>query len=81
MKGYAVVMIHTGDMSHLLRDAQFDTVRQIIGEAGLKTHYVPGEHDLTVDDDSGAARHRRYAAGSPSDTEQDRLSCRAPEAL
>ena len=46
-------MIHTGDVSHLSKDGQFDTAAQIIGGAGLETHYVPGEHDVLVDDGRG----------------------------
>ena len=53
MKGNAAMMIHTGDVSHLSKPAQFDTAEQIIGEAGLDTHYVPGEHDVLVDDGHG----------------------------
>ena len=52
-KGGAALMIHTGDVSHLSRDAQFDTAEQIIGAAKLDTHYVPGEHDVLVDDGRG----------------------------
>jgi hypothetical protein len=39
-------MIHTGDISHLSRAAQFDDADKIIGEARLDVHYVPGEHDF-----------------------------------
>ncbi|HTW27652.1 MAG TPA: metallophosphoesterase [Acetobacteraceae bacterium] len=46
----AALMIHTGDVSHLSRDAQFDTAAEIIRGARLDTHYVPGEHDVLQDD-------------------------------
>ncbi len=39
-------MIHTGDVSHLAKPEQFDTAEQIIKEANLDVHYVPGEHDV-----------------------------------
>ncbi|WP_244816186.1 metallophosphoesterase [Caballeronia sp. Lep1P3] len=42
-------MIHTGDITHLSKPAQFDTATQIIGNAGMQVHYVPGEHDVLVD--------------------------------
>lgn len=42
-------MIHTGDITHLSTPAQFDTATQIIGNAGMPVHYVPGEHDVLVD--------------------------------
>ena len=59
----ARLLIHTGDVSHLSHDAQFDTAAQIIGEAGLETHYVPGEHDVLVDD--GKNFFARFASGAP----------------
>jgi 3',5'-cyclic AMP phosphodiesterase CpdA len=43
-------MLHTGDVSHLSKPAQFDTAEKIISGAGLDTHYVPGEHDMLEDD-------------------------------
>ena len=43
-------MIHTGDISHLSKPAQFDTADQIIGQSRLDVHYVPGEHDVLDDD-------------------------------
>lgn len=50
VKGGARLLIHTGDVSQLSRDDQFDTADQIIRGAGLESHFVPGEHDLLVDD-------------------------------
>jgi hypothetical protein len=43
-------MLHTGDVSHLSKPEQFDTAAQIIKEAALDVHYVPGEHDVLIDD-------------------------------
>ena len=43
-------IIHTGDISHLSKPDQFDTATQIIQSTGLDVHYVPGEHDVLVDD-------------------------------
>ena len=42
-------MLHTGDVSHLSKPEEFDTARQIIGASGLDVHYVPGEHDVLID--------------------------------
>ncbi|WP_299134361.1 metallophosphoesterase [uncultured Amaricoccus sp.] len=56
-------MIHTGDISHLSKDQEFDDADQIIREAGLPVLYVPGEHDL-LDDGQGKAYLDRYGAGS-----------------
>ncbi len=47
------LLLHTGDVSHLSKPEEFDTADQIIGTAGLETHYVPGEHDVLNDEGSG----------------------------
>ncbi|MBV9653147.1 MAG: metallophosphoesterase [Acetobacteraceae bacterium] len=60
-KGDAALMIHTGDVSQLSKPAQFDTADQIIREAGLETHFVPGEHDVLVDD--GQPFFERFTKG------------------
>ena len=39
-------MIHTGDITHLSKDEQFDDADKIISQAKLDVHYVPGEHDI-----------------------------------
>ncbi len=52
-KGNSGLMIHTGDVSHLSADAQFDTAHRIIQGAGLETHFVPGEHDVLIDNGRG----------------------------
>jgi len=39
------LVLHTGDVSHLSKEAEFDTAEKIIGAAGFEVHYVPGEHD------------------------------------
>ena len=56
-------MIHTGDITHLSKPAEFDNAEQVIGEAKLPVHYVPGEHDI-VDEDRGKAYLERYGKGS-----------------
>jgi 3',5'-cyclic AMP phosphodiesterase CpdA len=43
-------LIHTGDISHLSKQQEFDDAERIIGEAKLGVHYVPGEHDLLDED-------------------------------
>src|SRR5260370_34768217 len=52
-------MIHTGDITHLSKPAQFDNADQVISAARLDVHYVPGEHDI-IDDDQGKAYLERY---------------------
>jgi Icc protein len=44
-------MIHTGDLTHLSKPDEFDTVAQVVKETKTgKTFYVPGEHDFFADD-------------------------------
>src|SRR5208282_4729970 len=52
-------MIHTGDISHLSKDEEFDNAEQIIKESGIPVLYVPGEHDV-LDDERGKSYLARY---------------------
>jgi 3',5'-cyclic AMP phosphodiesterase CpdA len=56
-------MIHTGDITHLSKPDEFDNADQVIGEAKLDVHYVPGEHDF-VDEGLGKAYLARYGKGT-----------------
>jgi len=42
-------MLHTGDVSHLSRASEWDTARSLIEATGIETHFIPGEHDMLVD--------------------------------
>ncbi len=55
-------MIHTGDISHLSTEAQFDDADRIISQTRLDVHYVPGEHDF-LDPDVKLYRER-YGRGT-----------------
>jgi 3',5'-cyclic-AMP phosphodiesterase len=56
-------MLHTGDISHLSKPEEFDTVDQILKGAKPKDiFYVPGEHDVLNDD--GMQFLERYGKGS-----------------
>jgi 3',5'-cyclic AMP phosphodiesterase CpdA len=55
-------MIHTGDITHLSKESQFDDAEQIISQAKLDVHYVPGEHDI-VDPDIKIYKER-YGRGT-----------------
>jgi metallophosphoesterase superfamily enzyme len=56
-------MLHTGDISHLSKPEEFDTVDQILKGATPKdVFYVPGEHDMLNDD--GKQFLERYGKGS-----------------
>jgi len=58
-------MIHTGDITHLSKPAEFDNADRAISGAGLDVHYVPGEHDL-IDEEVKFYRERygKNAKGS-----------------
>jgi Icc protein len=56
-------MIHTGDITHLSTDEQFDDATQVISSAGLPVFYVPGEHDV-IDEGLGKSYLARYGGGS-----------------
>jgi 3',5'-cyclic AMP phosphodiesterase CpdA len=56
-------VIHTGDLTHLSKPEEFDTLEQIL--KGLKTDkifYVPGEHDTFSD--QGAEYLKRFGGGT-----------------
>ncbi len=55
--------LHTGDISHLSRDSEFDNADQVIKGLNAPVFYVPGEHDL-LDDGGGKAYLDRYGKGS-----------------
>src|SRR4051794_9865125 len=45
------VLLHTGDLTHLAKPAEFDTVQQVLRGAKVgANYYVPGEHDVFTDD-------------------------------
>ena len=56
-------IIHTGDISHLSKDQEFDDADQILRETGVPLFFVPGEHDL-LDDEQGRSYRDRYGKGS-----------------
>ena len=56
-------LIHTGDLTHLAKPAEFDTLGQLLQGARTKqVHYVPGEHDNATDD--GKEYLARYGKGA-----------------
>jgi 3',5'-cyclic AMP phosphodiesterase CpdA len=55
-------MIHTGDITHLSKAAEFDDADKIISQAKLDVHYVPGEHDI-IDEEVKLYRER-YGRGT-----------------
>jgi 3',5'-cyclic AMP phosphodiesterase CpdA len=55
-------MIHTGDVTHLSKVAEFDNAARIISQTRLDVHYVPGEHDFL--DEERKLYLERYGRGT-----------------
>jgi 3',5'-cyclic-AMP phosphodiesterase len=61
MAGMPDFLIHTGDLTHAAKAAEFDTLSQVLG-VRRQIFYVPGEHDTAVDD--GKLYLERYGKGT-----------------
>jgi 3',5'-cyclic AMP phosphodiesterase CpdA len=56
-------LIHTGDLTHLAEDDEFDALQEMLKDCRTKTaFYVPGEHDIL--NDNGAAYRGRFGQGT-----------------
>src|SRR4051812_24865848 len=55
-------VLHTGDLTHLSKEAEFDTLQQVVSELALPVFYVPGEHDVLEDD--GKRYLERFGKGT-----------------
>jgi Icc protein len=59
-------VLHTGDLSHLSKPSEFDTLDQRLKSMRTdKIFYVPGEHDVLNDD--GQQYRERYGKGTKGD--------------
>jgi len=59
-------VLHTGDLSHLSKASEFDTLDQTLKSIHTeKIFYVPGEHDVL--NDNGEQYRERYGKGSLGD--------------
>src|SRR5579862_3774664 len=59
-------LIHTGDVSHLSKPEEFDTVEQVLKAGRMpKAFYVPGEHDVL--DETGRLFRERYGKEATGD--------------
>jgi 3',5'-cyclic-AMP phosphodiesterase len=57
------LLIHTGDLTHLSKPDEFDTVNEVLKSAKVgRVVYVPGEHDVFSDD--GKQYLDRYGKGT-----------------
>jgi hypothetical protein len=56
-------MIHTGDLSHLSKPSEFETLDQVLkGASAKQIHFVPGEHDMLTD--NGEQYLQRFGKGA-----------------
>ena len=55
-------VLHTGDLTHLSKPSEFDTLQQVLGELSVPVFYVPGEHDVL--DDDGKSFLQRFGKGT-----------------
>jgi 3',5'-cyclic-AMP phosphodiesterase len=55
-------VLHTGDLTHLSKPAEFDTLQQVLAELSVPVFYVPGEHDVL--DDDGKSYLQRFGKGT-----------------
>ena len=56
-------IIHTGDLSHLSKPSEFDTLDQALrGASASQIYFVPGEHDMLAD--NGEQYLQRFGKGS-----------------
>jgi 3',5'-cyclic AMP phosphodiesterase CpdA len=55
-------VLHTGDLTHLSRPTEFDTLQQLVSDLSIPVFYVPGEHDVLEDD--GMAFRERFGKGT-----------------
>ena len=55
-------LIHTGDLTHGSKPAEFDTLNQVLSASRHQVFYVPGEHDTSADD--GKLYLERYGKGT-----------------
>src|ERR1700679_2628849 len=57
------LVLHTGDLTHLSKPAEFDTVVQVMKSINTqKSFFVPGEHDYFVD--NGHRYLERFGKGT-----------------
>jgi len=58
-------VLHTGDLTQLSKESEFDTLQQAMSELSVPVFYVPGEHDVLEDDGrSYLARFGKNAQGA-----------------
>ena len=63
MPAQPAFVIHTGDITHLSKDKEFDDADQVMKALKQKVYVIPGEHDV-ADADNGKAYLDRYGKGT-----------------
>ncbi len=58
-------VLHIGDLTHLSKPHEFDTLQQIMTELSVPVFFVPGEHDIL--EDEGKSYLRRFGKGTLGD--------------
>ncbi len=56
-------ILHTGDITQLSRDSEFDDAEQIMRETGVPVFRIPGEHDM-LDEGGGKAFLAHHGKGT-----------------
>ncbi|HYM35165.1 MAG TPA: metallophosphoesterase [Steroidobacteraceae bacterium] len=59
-------ILHTGDITHLSKESEFDDAEQVLKEIGLPIHFVPGEHDVQ-DETNGKVYLKRFGKNTFGD--------------
>ena len=57
------LVIHTGDITHLAREREFDDAAELLKYLPAPVHYVPGEHDV-LDEGAGKLYLQRHGRGT-----------------
>ena len=57
------LVLHTGDITHLSKPAEFDTAASLLAQLKGEIHYVPGEHDMLGGGSEFFARFGKPSAG------------------
>jgi 3',5'-cyclic-AMP phosphodiesterase len=68
-------LLHTGDLTHLSKPQEFDTLQQVLSELSQPIFYVPGEHDMLVDDGRAFSIDSAAAHRAPAGTASTKMAC------
>ena len=66
LPGPVAFVLHTGDITHLSKPAEFDQARQVLSEVKAPLYYTPGEHDV-LDETPGALYRQAFPQKTAGD--------------